>query len=362
MATVTPASGSSAPSSGGPGAAVDAWGPLLVEIGRSGRRLRRDEVESLRHHGALAAAEGRGLAELIDERLAVSGRVWAGEPVGDASMTALRAAVAALAAGYGRAYRELLQQEEAERREFVADLLSSRSDLGRLAEHAERFGLNLACSHVVAVAEGDGYSLEDPLVRGVERQLLGRFGEQELLLAVKHGRLVCIVPGGPGETAAVRAFAELTEGRRVAIGRPHSGPGGVVRSYEEARGALEQAERLALPGQLLRAADLLVLPVLLRDRDALVELVRGVLGPLRETRGGPQPLLETLAAYAESRYVTAEAARRLGLSVRALSYRVARIVRLTGLDPDDSLQRYTLETAVFGARLLGWPDELPEGT
>ncbi|MEZ0066875.1 hypothetical protein ABIA32_002888 [Streptacidiphilus sp. MAP12-20] len=357
MATVTPASGPPAASPMESGAS--GWGPLLAEVGSSGRRLRREEVESLRAYGALAAAEGRGLAELIDERLAESGRVWADRPVDGASMVALRAAVAALAAGYGRAYREQLQQEEAERREFVADLLSSRSDLGRLAEHAERFGLNLACAHVVAVADGDGYSLEDPLVRGVERQLLGRFGEQELLLAVKHGRLVCIVPGGSGETAAVRAFAELTEGRRVAVGCPHSGPGGVVRSYEEARTALEQADRLQLPGRLLRAADLLVLPVLLRDRDALTELVHGVLDPLRETRGGPQPLLETLAAYAESRYVTAEAARRLGLSVRALSYRVARIVRLTGLDPDDALQRYTLETAVFGARLLGWPDDPP---
>lgn len=354
MATVTPASGASeAPGSG-------AWGQVLADVARSGRRLRREELESLREHGALAATRGQTLAELIDERLAESGRVWAQRPVDEASMAALRAAVAALAAGYGRVNRERLRQEEAGRREFVADLLSSRSDLGRLAEHAERFGLNLAAAHVVAVAEGDGYSLEDPRVRGVERQLLGRFGEQEVLLAVKHGRLVCIVPGGPGEALAVKAFVELTEGRRVAVGRPHSGPGGVVRSYEEARGALEQAERLRLPGRLLRAADLLVLPVLLRDRDALERLVHGVLGPLREARGGPRPLLETLAAYADSRYVTAEAARRLGLSVRALSYRLDRIVRLTGLDPDDALQRYTLETAAFGARLLGWPEDQPD--
>jgi sugar diacid utilization regulator len=253
-----------------------------------------------------------------------------------------------------------LRREEAGRREFVADLLSSRSDLGRLAEHAERFGLNLACAHVVAVAEGDGYDLEDPLVRALERRLLGSFGEQEILLAVKHGRLVCIVPSGPGEAAAVKAFAELTQGRRVVVGRPHSGPGGVVHSYEEARSALEQADQLGLRGQLLHAADLLVLPVLLRDREALSELVRGVLGPLQKARGGPQPLLETLTAYAESRYVAAEAARRLGLSVRALAYRIAHIVRLTGLDPGDALQRYTLETAVFGARLLGWPDHSAE--
>ncbi|WP_457031983.1 PucR family transcriptional regulator [Kitasatospora sp. P5_F3] len=355
MATVTASSGS--PAASGP----DGWGRLLEEVARTGRRLRRDELEALREYGGRCALAGRGLAELVDEQLAESGRVWAGQPVDGAAMVALRAAVAALADGHGRAYREQLHQEEAWRREFVADLLSSRSDLGRLAEHAERFGLNLACAHIVAVADGDGYDPEDPLVRGVERQLLGRFGEQEVLLAVKHGRLVCILPAGPGEGAAIQAFAELTGRRRVVVGRPHSGPGGAVRSYEEARSALEQANRLRLPGQLLSAADLLVLPVLLRDRVALEELVNGVLGPLREARGGAVPLLETLAAYADSRYVLAEAARRLGLSVRALSYRLDRIVRLTGLDPDDSLQRYTLETAAFGARLLGWPDQSAAG-
>jgi sugar diacid utilization regulator len=332
----------------------------LEEVARSGRRLRREELEALREYADRAAEDGRGLAELVDETLEAAGRAWEGEPVNAASMAALRAAVAALAAGHGRAYRERLRREEEGRREFVADLLSSRSDLGRLAEHAERFGLNLACAHVVAVAEGDGYDLDDPPVRALERQLLGRFGEQEVLLAVKHGRLVCIVPSGPGEDAAVKAFADLAQGRRVVVGRPHSGPGGVVHSYEEARSALEQAGQLGLPGRLLHSADLLVLPVLLRDRDALEELVRSVVGPLRNARGGAEPLLETLTAYAESRYVAAEAARRLGLSVRALAYRVARVVRLTGLDPDDALQRYTLETAVFGARLLGWAGQPSE--
>jgi hypothetical protein len=338
----------------------DPWKRLLEDVSDTGRRLRREELEALRAYGDHAAEEGRGLAELIDERLAATGKVWEGRPVDAASLAALRAAVAAIAGGHGRAYRERLRREEAGRRQFVADLLSSRSDLGRLAEHAERFGLNLACAHVVAIAEGDGYDLDDPLVRGLERQLLGRFGDQEVLLAVKHGRLVCIVPSGAGEDAVVKAFAELTKGRRVVVGRPHGGPGGVVHSYEEARSALEQADQLGLPGLLLHAADLLVLPVLLRDRDALEELVRSVLGPLHKARGGPRPLLETLTAYADSRYVTAEAARRLGLSVRALAYRIAHIVRLTGLDPDDALQRYTLETAVFGARLLGWPDQPSE--
>jgi DNA-binding PucR family transcriptional regulator len=45
--------------------------------------------------------------------------------------------------------------------------------------------------------------------------------------------------------------------------------------------------------------------------------------------------------------------------VRALSYRLERIAALTGFDPDDPLQRYTLETAALGARLLNWPPSAP---
>lgn len=106
---------------------------------------------------------------------------------------------------------------------------------------------------------------------------------------------------------------------------------------------------------LLRAADLLVFPVLARDRQALVDLVRGTLSPLEQARGGARPLLDTLAAYFDTGCVAAETARRLSLSVRALTYRLARVHTLTGTDPTDPAHRYTLQTAVLGARLLDWP-------
>lgn len=59
--------------------------------------------------------------------------------------------------------------------------------------------------------------------------------------------------------------------------------------------------------------------------------------------------------YFASGCTAAEAARRLALSVRALTYRLERIHRLTGADPGDPTHRYTLQTAVIGARLLDWP-------
>ncbi|MFJ3961218.1 PucR family transcriptional regulator, partial [Streptomyces sp. NPDC090036] len=37
------------------------------------------------------------------------------------------------------------------------------------------------------------------------------------------------------------------------------------------------------------------------------------------------------------------------------TYRLERIQTLTHIDPGEPSHRYTLQTAVIGARLLGWP-------
>jgi DNA-binding PucR family transcriptional regulator len=106
-----------------------------------------------------------------------------------------------------------------------------------------------------------------------------------------------------------------------------------------------------------------VFQVLFRDRAAITDLVHTVLTPLNNTRGGAQPLLDTLAAYFAANEVAAAAARQLFLSVRAFTYRLDRIKQLTGYDPRDPTQRFTLEAAVLGARLLNWPSHpLPPRT
>ncbi|MFF4925968.1 MULTISPECIES: PucR family transcriptional regulator [unclassified Kitasatospora] len=352
---------------------------LLADVSRTGRLLRREELERLRRLGEHCAEAGHGLREVVAHCLAAARRAWQTLPgttsassvtelrrTGDAVLAATDAALAALGEGHERAQRLAVRQEEAARREFIDDLLFGRSDLGLLAERAERFGLRLAGAYTVAVAVGDEpFADVHPLVHRVERELAGRFGERDVLLASKDGRLVCIAPDS--ERAVLEAFAELTlrpgtgrgyqPVRRVATGRRHSGPSGVLRSYEEALDALDYAQRLGLPARQLRAEELLVFPVLMRDRSAMADLVRTVLGPLTEARGGARPLLDTIAVQAEAAYVNAEAARRLGLSVRTLGYRLERIKALTGYDPADALQRFTLETAAMGARLLNWPEQ-----
>ncbi|MCD9140998.1 PucR family transcriptional regulator [Streptomyces albireticuli] len=347
---------------------LDGYAEILTRVSATGRRLSRDELESRRALGERAAERGCGLRQLVIGHLATTREVWSALPTSGGApgarataetvLAATEQAVDAFAEGYERAQRLAVRQEEAARREFIDDLLYGRSDLGRLAERAERFGLRLARAHAVAVAAGpEPYDDTHPVMRRVESALHVRFGERQILLTTKDGRLICVAPGDQDDV--LRYFTKqahtATEGGQVAIGRAHPGAGGVVHSYEEALGALDLAGRMGLEAPVLRAADLLVFPVLTRDRQAMADLVRSTLGPLRQARGGAEPLLETLTAYFDSGCVAAEAARRLCLSVRALTYRLERIHRYTGSDPADPMHRYTLQTAVIGARLLDWP-------
>lgn len=337
------------------------YAEILADVSTTGRRLTRDEIESRRALGEQAADHGHTLRTLVRAHLRATREDWPAPPRHpDSVLAAVEQAVDAFAEGYERAQRLAVRQEEAARREFIDDLLYGRSDLGRLAERAERFGLVLSRAHAVAVAEGpEAYDDTDPVTRRVENALIARFGDRHILLATKNGQLVCIAPGDDRDVLlhfAKQAHA-ATDGSRVAIGRPRSGAGGVVHSYEEALNSLQLADRLSLDDPVVHAADLLVYPVLARDRQAMADLVLGALGPLRSARGGAEPLLRTLQVYFDSGCTAAEAARRLSLSVRALTYRLERIHQLTGANPADPMHRYTLQTAVIGARLLGWPEQ-----
>lgn len=348
---------------------------LLADVSETGRLPRRDELDSFRVLGEHASEQGWALRELVGLYLGRTRELWgtlpgvaragtAGERArtGDALLGAVEGAVSALGEGHERAQRLAARREEGERREFVDDLLHGRTDMGRLAQRAQRFGLRLADVHTVAVAAGaEKYDDLHRTVGRIERDMQGRFGSRDVLLATKEGRLVCILASGDDDV--LEHFVRLARdpgpdhpaARHIAVGREHSGAGGVVLSYEEALGVLELAEGLELADVRLNASELLVFPVLLRDRAAMADLVRTVLGPLTRARGGAEPLLETLRVCSAAGYVNAEAARRLGLSVRTLSYRLERIRSLTGYTPNEPLQRFTLEAAAMGARLLGWP-------
>jgi sugar diacid utilization regulator len=352
--------------------------PAVLDTAASGRRLTAAELAGYGEAGEHAAESGIALRGLVDLFLSATWRLWRELPLDRqpggslraAGLAVLRAAddaVAAAAEGFERARLSVARREEAQRREFFDDLLSGRGSSGDLIARGERLGLRLAGPHQVVLAGAGAAAAQagSAALAGVDIEALvaRAAAPSPSLVGTRAGHVVAIVglatdgetrPAAGGEAGRV-ASALARASWRIAVGRSYPGPSGVVRSYEEAADALDVAQRLGLSDRVVAAADLLVYQVLLRDRTAITDLVRAVLTPLAGARGGAAPLLATLAAYFASGGVAAAAARELHLSVRAVTYRLARVAQLTGRDaarPGDAL---TLQVAVIGARLLDWP-------
>lgn len=374
---------------GGDAALLDGYLPTLLAVAATSRRLSSAETDVCRRIGGEAAGAGVGLPSLVDLYMSASRRLWPhlprlvgavrGRPVqpiemvgiGEVVWRAADDALGALAQGYVDAQRLVVRREETHRREFIDDLLAGQSDIGSLVDRADSYGLSLAGAHVVAVAQAEQpIGSAGRITSWVEQAARARFGSRGMLVTAKDGRLVCAVSATAsadrehGQEAAGRqlaeiagqAAAELSNGApwRVGLSRAHSGPHGIFRSYLEALEALDLAGRLALVEPVVHARDLLVYRVLLRDETAMADLVDAVLGPLLASRDGPERLLVTLEAYFAAGANTTAAARRLHLSVRAMTYRLQRVTELTGYSVTEPAHMLPLHVAVTGARLLGW--------
>jgi hypothetical protein len=347
----------------------------LAAASAKGSRLDADALRSCEVLGMKAADAGVPLRALVDLYLSATWRAWRALPavrdasdlaamhtVGEAVLRAADDAVAAAAEGYQSARRWTIRREEAARREFVDDLLSGAAEPSRLLTSAEQFGVDVVGRHIVAVCTAQPpFRDATPIVARIEDAMAAAAGDGSLV-ATKEGQLVCVIPA-PARGGTERALHELERvlGRtfgadhwRCGVGRAHVGPAGLVRSYDEAKDALHIAELLRLRARMAKLEDLLVYRVLLRDRESLVDLIDAVLSPLRLARGGAGPLLDTIAAYAATGANAAATARRLHLSVRAVTYRLSRVRELTGYNPAAPDDLYVLHTAALGARMIGW--------
>ncbi len=334
-----------------------------------GRRIGRVDLDVCRQMGQSAAEQGIALSSLLDLYLSALWRLW--EDItkrsdrADPSVVAAAAsglfrivddAAEALAEGHERAQRQSVRREETMRREFIDDLLTGGGYPDLVGERAARFGFNLAGTHLVTVARTHRVLVDaGPVHARVETHVLATFGGRDVVVATKDGALVCVLPVTATEPAAdlARTLQESGEGPwQVGVGRPYAGPGGLVRSYDEAREALKLARRLGLADPIVRFESLLPYRVLALDPTTVAEMVQAVLGPLDRARGGPESLIETLDAYfAESGNVSGTA-RRLHLSPRAVVYRLERIAQLSGHAADEPEGRFVLELAVRARRML----------
>ena len=372
------AAGGAADAGGLPVALLGDFLDVLVDAVLAGAPLPPSRLRAYRRLGDGAARQGVALRALLDLYLSAAWRLWPHlPPVADAArqpdrvvvagqvmLHAVDDAVAELTEGYQLARRAVVRAQEPARREFVDDLLTGTGDVAGLVRRAHGFGLDLAGPHAVAVVLAER-PIDDasPVLATLQRAVLGGKGDADALLASKQGRPVIVfaapdraaVDEVAGRIAKVLDPARRRVGRwRLALGRPGVGPDGVVVSYREALDVLDLVERVPLDAPVLDARELLVYRVLLRDRPALADLVEATLAPLRRSRGGAAPLVETLGAYFGAAGNAARAARELHLSVRATTYRLDRIRALTGLDPARPEDRLTLHVAALGARLLDW--------
>jgi sugar diacid utilization regulator len=348
--------------------------PAVLDAARTGRRLTAAELARYGRSGEQAAESGVALRGLVDLYLSATWRLWRELPgladlraAGLGVLHAADDAVAAAAEGFERAHLSIARREEAERLEFVDDLLSGRA-AADLLTRGERLGLRLAGPHQVLLAGyAPGVTATRPLGKDIDRLVADAAAPSPSLTVTRGGRLVAVTgvsDGGEASRVAVALVRALTRGQpdqagddprpwRVAFGRAYPGPGGVRRSYDEAVDALDVAQRLGMPDPVVDAADLLVYQVLLRDRPAITDLVGGLLTPLAGARGGAVPLLETLQEYYASGGVAAEAARRLHLRRQTLYQRLRRIGELLDADLDEPRTRGGLLMALRARDLLG---------
>jgi sugar diacid utilization regulator len=374
------------------GLPADLLGDFLMALAHAvarGEPMSSRELRTYRAMGDAAARQGIPLRALLDLYLSSAWRMWRHLPsvqaaatdparvvvAGEIMLQGLDGIVATLAEGFQLAQRALVRAQVSARREFIDDLLSGAADVMSLLRRAGGFGIDLSAPYAVAVIRAEArFNDDSPIAATLERTVQGRKGDAQALVASQDGRLVVIFQA-PDRAAIAEVMAQVSdvlgpqpdeservELRRasvgawqVGVGRAGVGADGVLASYREARDTLAMASRLGLTNPIVHGRDLLVYQVLLRDRPALVDLVDSTLSPLLTARGGAQPLLDTLAAYFDSGANSAQTARDLHLSVRAVTYRLERVLELTGLDPTESQARFTLHLAVVGAQLLNWP-------
>lgn len=254
---------------------------ILADAALTGRRPEKRELAAVRRLGRRAAEQGVDANQAVDLYLSAAWRLWQQIPtllssprereaVRAAAETVLRVitdAVEVLVEGHQAARRQMIRQEESARREFVDDLLRGDTDVSRLVERAEPFGLDLGRNHQILLAAATTSPANvDRAAAIMEHAIVDRFGDREVLIATKDDLLVMLVPGelrdtvsgadvpDPARFAHTRLSQQAKHNRwQVAAGRPYPGAYGIARSYEEAREALLLARRLHLEDDVVQS-------------------------------------------------------------------------------------------------------------
>jgi hypothetical protein len=320
---------------------IAGWIQLLARSAGSGERLSAAARSRLAAAGAHAADEGLALPIAVDAWLTAGWVVWRGveketaaRDVGRRAGVMLRVlddGAKALADGFVRAQQAALRRDEDARATLLDWLLGGESP-DRVLEASARLGVDIGGRRSVLV------------VGEVSEAILSRLRDAGALAAARGGTVVAVISG------------RVPRGSETAgLGRPGLGVSGIRSSYAEAQRALDVAQRLGLRG-IVPYAEVLPEALIGQDRATLRELVDSTLDPLRSTRSGGPQYVETAAAWLREGLSVAATARALDVHERTIRYRLARIAKLTGLDLQHADDRFRLDLAIRGERLLDAAD------
>jgi sugar diacid utilization regulator/putative methionine-R-sulfoxide reductase with GAF domain len=244
----------------------------------------------------------------------------------------------------------------------------------RIARQAERLGHRLPQKAWVVVLEPDDDRTEAALAsRGRSDRLdsaltgLIRSRLPGALTLVRSTSAVFLVPDEvaadlpaleklAGQILAAAAAVMKPGSASVGIGNLANGVSELARSHVEARQALRLTRRAGGRGRVASYRSLGAFRLLLevQSPDALRRFVDELLGPLLQyARSRDTPLLDTLEALSAARWVRRAAARKLGIHINSMTYRVERIQTLTGLQLDDPETRVAISIALRARAMLG---------
>jgi sugar diacid utilization regulator/putative methionine-R-sulfoxide reductase with GAF domain len=244
----------------------------------------------------------------------------------------------------------------------------------RVARQAERLGHRLPQKAWVVVLEPDDDKTEAALAARVQRERLDgalsgliRSRMPGALTLVRSSSAVFLVPDElAADLAAVEKLANQVLAAAAPVMRPGSASVGIgnlangvselARSHIEARQALRLTRRAGGRGRVASYRSLGAFRLLLevQSPEALRRFVDELLGPLLEyAQSRDTPLLETLEALSAARWVRRAAARKLGIHINSMTYRVERIETLTGLQLDEPETRVAISIALRARAMLG---------
>jgi sugar diacid utilization regulator/putative methionine-R-sulfoxide reductase with GAF domain len=269
---------------------------------------------------------------------------------------------------------------EVERRlrgDLVEQLLAGgleEDEAERLAHQAERLGHRLPARAWVLVLEPDDEESESEIAtRGRQDRLDGALSDlvrrraPGALTLVRANSVVILLPEDAApDLAAAERMAALAQQAAAAVLKPGSVSAGIgnvaasvaelARSHVEARQALRLSRRTGARARVTSYRSLGAFRLLLEVQSP--EVLRGfvdeVLGALvKYSESRETPLLATLEALVAGRWTRRAAARKLGIHINSMSYRVERIQALSGLSLDDPETRVAIAIALRARAMLG---------